>query len=88
MSKDEYDLMVSEQIGLTFHMCRANSNDGAPPRAIIDPSGVHIVALVNSSLNPLVSTTGMTHAVFFRREMRPGPCIPMRFAILDEWTFI
>ena len=51
-SKDEYDLMVSEQIGLTFHMCRANSNDGAPPRAIIGPSGVHMVALVNSSLEP------------------------------------
>ena len=52
MSKDEYDLMVSEWIGLTFHMCRANSNDGAPPRVIIGPSSVHMVDPVNSSLEP------------------------------------
>jgi hypothetical protein len=51
-SKDEYYLMVSSWIGLTFHMCKANSNDGAPPRAIIGPSGVHMVALVNSSPEP------------------------------------
>ena len=52
MSKDEYDLMVPEWIGLTFHMCRANSNGGVPPHVIIGPSGTHMVAPVNSSLEP------------------------------------
>jgi len=51
-SKDKHDLMVLEWIGLTFHICRANSNGGLLPRTIIGPNGVQMVAPIKSSSEP------------------------------------
>ena len=49
-SKDEHGFMILERISLTFHICRANSNGGLLPHTIIGPSGVQVVAPVNSSM--------------------------------------
>jgi hypothetical protein len=54
-SKDELGFMILEQISLTFHICRANSNGGLFPCTIIGPSGTQVVALVNSSMGPFDS---------------------------------
>ena len=49
-SKDEDGFVILERINLIFHICRANSNGGLLPHTIIGPSGVQVVAPVNSSM--------------------------------------